>query len=330
MIRLPVARTAPILLLPSYISMDQHYRHAIAHVEQADQLINQASGPGDLTLGEVKLEEAAKNLDALPVWFLGYSPQYTFWYGWQFTLDEFRTARANVGRMEATLFQEKQAQIQLTQAEQAIKVAKQQYQQAKTVAERTPEIAAWQAALDILQQIPPETLAGRVAQTKLVAFTRDYEKVASLAIGSARSGTLIEAAQEFAKAGTQVSLKPPNTAASWNQAASLWQKAIERLEAIPVEDPGYASAQKLLATYQTNLGTVQTHLQAEQAAVEVLQQAQTSSQDLVASGSSMDRNQIIAQLQGIMDQLETIPPGTTAYSEAQNLMGSAQEKLQQL
>lgn len=111
MVRLPVARTAPILLLPSYISMDHHYRQAIAHVEQADQLINQASGPGDLTLGEAKLKEAAKNLDTLPVWFLGYSPQHTFWHGWQFTLDEFRTARANVGRMEATLFQEKQAQM---------------------------------------------------------------------------------------------------------------------------------------------------------------------------------------------------------------------------
>lgn len=109
MIRWPVARTAPILLLPSYISMDYHYRHAIARVEQADQLINSATSAADFVLGEVKVKEAQQHLDALPVWFLGYWPQYTYWFGWQFTLDEFKTARANVGRMEAKLFQEKNA-----------------------------------------------------------------------------------------------------------------------------------------------------------------------------------------------------------------------------
>ncbi len=81
MIRWLVARIAPILLLPSYISMDRHYRQAIAHVEQADQLINQPSSPADLSLGEKKLEAAEKNLGALPVWFLGYWPQHTLWWG---------------------------------------------------------------------------------------------------------------------------------------------------------------------------------------------------------------------------------------------------------
>ncbi len=110
----------------------------------------------------------------------------------------------------------------------------------------------------------------------------------------------------------------------------MWQKAIRRLEDIPVEDPGYASAQKLLATYQTNLGTAQTQLQAEQEAVEVLKQAQTSVQALVANSSSLESKQKISQLQGIMNQLQTIQPGTTAYSEAQNLMQAAQTKLEQI
>jgi hypothetical protein len=47
MIRWPVAKTAPILLLPSYISMDHNYRQAIAKVEQADQLINKATASAD-------------------------------------------------------------------------------------------------------------------------------------------------------------------------------------------------------------------------------------------------------------------------------------------
>lgn len=145
MIRWPVARTAPILLLPSYISMDHHYRRAIARVEQADQLINRATSPADFVLGEQRVKEAQGHLDALPVWFLGYWPQYTFWLGWQFTLDEFKAARANVGRMEAKLFQEKNAQTQLNQAEQILNTAQQQYKQAQIAAAREQALTSWLA-----------------------------------------------------------------------------------------------------------------------------------------------------------------------------------------
>ncbi len=67
MIRRPVAKTAPILLLPSYLSMDSNYRQAIAKVEQADQLVNQATSLADLKLGQEKVTQAQKHLDALPV-----------------------------------------------------------------------------------------------------------------------------------------------------------------------------------------------------------------------------------------------------------------------
>ncbi len=75
MIRRPVAKTAPILLLPSYLSMDSNYRQAIAKVEQSDQLVNQATSLADLKLGQEKVIQAQKHLDALPVWFLGYEPR---------------------------------------------------------------------------------------------------------------------------------------------------------------------------------------------------------------------------------------------------------------
>lgn len=306
MIRWPVARTAPILLLPSYISMDYHYRRAIARVEQADQLINQPTSPADLTLGEVKVKEAQQHLDALPVWFLGYWPQYTFWIGWQFTLDEFKTARASVGRMEAKVFQEKNAVEQLNQGEQALNAARQHYQQAQTAAERETAIASWQDAIDQLEQVPPQTLAGRTAQTKLAAVKRDFEQVAGLATGGARTSTLIAAAQQFAIAASQAAQSPPHTAGEWEEIVGLWEPAIDELKQVTVEDPGYVEAQKLLAKYQRNLGTVRTRLQAEQASVESLQQAKDRIQTLLAStsadGSPMNRNHLISHLQGIINR----------------------------
>ena len=66
-IRRPVAATAPFLLLPSYISLDHHYRLAINTFEQAQQLIDNATTPADLALGEQKLDQAQKSLDALPI-----------------------------------------------------------------------------------------------------------------------------------------------------------------------------------------------------------------------------------------------------------------------
>lgn len=103
MIRRPVAKTAPILLLPSYLKMDRNYRGAIAKVEQADQLVNRATSSADLKLGQEKVNQAQKHLDALPVWFLGYEPKMywtMFSFGWKFTLDEFEAARAKIGRDE--------------------------------------------------------------------------------------------------------------------------------------------------------------------------------------------------------------------------------------
>ncbi len=226
MIRWPVARTAPILLLPSYINMDHHYRGAVAQVEQVDQLINHATSPADVELGEVKVKQAQQHLDALPVWFLGYWPQYTFWFGWQFTLDEFQSARANVARMEAKVFQEKNAQIQLRQGEKALNTAKQQYQQRQTEVEKETAIASWQAAIDQLEQVPSQTLAGRTAQTKLVALKRDFAQFAGLVAGVARTGTLIAAAQQFALTADEAAQNPPHTASEWNEIAALWEQAI--------------------------------------------------------------------------------------------------------
>lgn len=110
MIRRPVASVAPMVLLPSYISMDRNYREAIAKTEQADQLINKATSSADINLGSERVAEAQKHLDGLPVWFLGYYPQrYCTFFScsWQFTVDEFERARKRVGQIEARAFQEK-------------------------------------------------------------------------------------------------------------------------------------------------------------------------------------------------------------------------------
>lgn len=335
MIRLPVAQTVPILLLPSYMSMDYHYRQAISQIEQADQLVNNATSLSDFDVGAEKVRKAQQHLNALPVWFLDYWPQYTFWLGWRFTFDEFRSARANVARMEAIVLQQKNAQTQLTQGEAALTTARQQYEQVSAPIEKKSAIAAWQAALDQLQQIPPETLAGRTAQKKLESYQRDYQAVVGETAERDRASTFIQAAQGFAWQAAKASQNPPHSVAQWQQIESLWQEAIARLEQVPSEDlAGYGEAQKLLAQYKSSLGEIQIRRQTEAESLVALEQAQDEIQDLLRStptdAKSLDRNRTISQLEGIINQLEKVQPGTTAYKKAQELLGSAKTKLKEL
>ncbi|MBD2002474.1 MULTISPECIES: hypothetical protein [Cyanophyceae] len=146
-----------------------------------------------------------------------------------------------------------------------------------------------------------------------------------------RTETLIKGAKQFAFAAAKLGQNAPHTADKWQQIETLWYKAIEQLQNIRVDDVDYVEAQKLLATYQTNLGTVQTRLKAERQSQEAFKYAQEQIQALLASipkdGSQVNRNQIISQMQEIINQLQTVKSGTTAYSEAQNLLQSAQKKL---
>jgi hypothetical protein len=65
MIRQPVAQAAPLLLLPSFMSMDRHYRGAIDSLEQADQLISKATSTADIERGGEKVKEAKKQINLM-------------------------------------------------------------------------------------------------------------------------------------------------------------------------------------------------------------------------------------------------------------------------
>ena len=336
-IRRPVARNAPILLLPSYMDMDSQYREAIASVEQAQQLIENPTSTADLDLGEQKVKEAQKHLDALPIGFLNDSPEYRYWwYDSRFSIYGFNAARTKVGQLEAKVFQQKNAQTLLTDNEQALFQAKQQYQQASTPIDKQAAIASWRSAIDQLKQIPSQTLAGKTAQKKLDAYQYEFKEVVGLAAGNERISTLIEAARQFSWQAAKAGQNPPHAVTEWQQVEYLWQQAISRLEQISKEDlAGYAEAQKLLAQYNSNLGQVKIRKQAEQDAVNTLERAQRQIQDLLlystsTNAKSQDRNRTISGLQGIINELERVQNGTTAYLKAQELLLSAKYKLKQL
>ena len=329
MIRKPIAQKAPLLLLPSYISMDNSYRGAINATEQADQLVNKATSLEDINRGGDKVKQAQSNLDNLPVWFLGYYPQTycgLFSCSWKFTFDEFETARRRVARMDAKVFQEKNAFESLTSSEKTLKVAKEQYQQTKNPIEKEKALAKIQTAAIALEQIPRETLAGKKALNIIAVYKPILGKMIAEDGKSGISGNLIEAAKVFAMQAAQASQNPPHPTYKWEQVEKLWLQSIKRLQNIEVTNPNYLEAQKLLAQYQKNQGIIQTRLQAEKESQGILDRAETQIESFIAYPPS-EVNQYKAKLQTIINKLKTVQSGTTSYARAQELISSMQNHL---
>ena len=86
---------------------------------------------------------------------------------------------------------------------------------------------------------------------------------------------------------------------------------------------------KISVVGNPNLGTIKSRRQMESDAVEILKEANHKIEELIASPPS-DKNQMRAEIQGVMTQLNTIKPGTTAYTESQRLLTLANKRIQQL
>ena len=216
-------------------------------------------------------------------------------------------------------------------AEQSLTAARQQYPQAKNPSERQTAIAQWQTALEQLQKIPSETLAGKTAQQNLVAYERDFEETVGLLAGDERTLTIIGSAREYSQRAAIQGQNPPHSAEEWQQIMQLWEEAIAQVERIPQDDlRGYREAQAMRAVYQQNLGQIKVRSAAETNSVRAFEQAQAQTTALLASANYVTREATSSQLQSIINQLNQVKPGTTVYLEAQADLLSAQNKLAQL
>lgn len=331
-IRRPIAEAAPALLLPSYIQFEQDYRAAISLVAQAKQLLDRATSFDDVDLGKQRVRQAQDRLDRLPIGFLSRHPDYSLlWYNWRFSRISFDQARATIGRLDAQVFQEENAQTVLLDAEQQLEAAKQRYGQVTSAVDQDAAIAEWQQAIDQLNQLPSTTLAGAIAQQKLPAYERNFGEVTGRIAGNQEASTLIQAARGFGWQAAKAAENPPHTAVEWAQIEELWRAALLRLGQVPQQNQaGYTRAQAIAAQYQANLATVRIRRETEMSSVASFQQAQKDITVLQAEASQLDRDAMVSRLQGIVNRLQTVESGTTVYLEAQNLLLSAQNRLSQM
>jgi tetratricopeptide (TPR) repeat protein len=334
-IRYPVAQVAPFLLTPSYMAMDHNYKSAIALVQQADQLIDQATAFEDLDLGTQTVKAAQTHLDELPAWYLGHFPgDYCRWAAcsWRFTFDEFRSARESIARLDARLFQEKNAQTRFEQADQSLTEAMHLVRSTASLSERDQAIVEWRTAMDTLRQLPSTLLAGRLAVGKVAAAERDFEQVAHHKTTSQQSGRLLELAQTSANVAKKKTTEKPMTISELEQVRDLWTDAIADLSKIKDQDPDSITAKLRLIDYREKLSRISDRLRNEKTAVEAFDQAKFLRDQLLMTGDPklVDRQYVVGKLEAIATELRNVKPGTTVFSKAQQLKTSAENHLKDI
>ncbi len=180
-IRWFVAKTAPILLVPSYMNMDFHYWGARSSLQGANNMLKSATTFSDIQQVEDKITDAEKHLSSIPVWFLGYYPEVycqKFSCSWNFGFDEFENIRSQIINIETKTMREKQAFVPLIEAEQAYRGAKRELSIAKSKRQKELAITSMQAAIKITEEVPAGTLAKKKAEAQLKVYKRYYEKIA--------------------------------------------------------------------------------------------------------------------------------------------------------
>ncbi|MEE3716485.1 hypothetical protein V2H45_06990 [Tumidithrix elongata RA019] len=339
-IRQPVAKNAPILLVPSYMEIEANYKKALANIEEARQLIESPTSPQDLDRGSEKLKEGKTALDAIPLWFVAdwaeYSSTYRWvGYDWRFSPAGLQSARVKVGQLEAKVFQEQNAQQTLVTADRGLTTAKSQYQQTQSATDRKIAVQAWQAAIDQLAQIPSTTLAGKIAQQKVVSAKREFQEIAGLLAGNERTNAYLTAGLELSTKAAELGRNPPHSADRWREISTLWEQSIRQLEQITPQDPdGYKEAQRLLSEYRASLIEVRIRIKNEEEAIRAVESANRQIADLWRNFptklSPENRNRAIASLFSINAELEKVKSGTTIYLKARELQLDVQQKLKEL
>ncbi|MFK8184047.1 MAG: hypothetical protein AB8B99_11795 [Phormidesmis sp.] len=128
----------------------------------------------------------------------------------------------------------------------------------------------------------------------------------------------IQVAKRYGWQAAVASQNAPHPPEKWADISRLWQTALSSLNKVAPEDPRYAEAQRVKASYQKNLAAIRDRYQREQTATQRLQSLQASLSEL---NNSLTPDAVkYGRMEAILEKLRTIPSGTEAHVQAQQLI----------
>ncbi|MGD1714612.1 hypothetical protein [Dapis sp. BLCC M172] len=189
------------------------------------------------------------------------------------------------------------------------------------------------------------SLAPKQAQEKLETAVQDLEKIPFWSIHYLESQHLkstyqtenqyLETIRKALRNGQQAaqnSKSLPLPKEDWVEIQSLWQEAIALLEKVPEDSIAYPFAKNKLQQYRKYLVAIKGRLTTEEEANQKLIAAKKSAQlaetrEVIAQFPESWKN-IYSNWADALEKISTIPPQTTAYLEAKNLLPQYEQKLQ--
>jgi hypothetical protein len=147
---------------------------------------------------------------------------------------------------------------------------------------------------------------------------------------SADLDTAVIAMNRAYKAATIVK-NPPIPLAKWQQSKQMWTDSIANLGTIPTSSQIYPLARQKLTDYQGRLGDIERRIAIETTADQKLKSAvegiKAATQSQLTAATLVQWRAVKTQWTQASDQLNSIPPSTNAYGQAQELLKSYQAKI---
>jgi hypothetical protein len=175
-------------------------------------------------------------------------------------------------------------------------------------------------SVDNLESIPIWSGSYGTAQKTLQATTAH----------SADLDTAVIAMNRAYKAAIIVK-NPPIPLAKWQESKQMWTDSIANLGTIPTSSQIYPLARQKLTDYQGRLGDIERRISIETTADQKLKSAvdgiKAATQSQLTAASLVQWRAVKTQWTQASDQLNSIPPSTNAYGQAQELLRSYQAKI---
>ena len=175
-------------------------------------------------------------------------------------------------------------------------------------------------SIDNLESIPVWSSSHGTAQKTLQATTAH----------AADLDTAVIAMNRAYKAAVIVK-NPPIPLAKWQESKQMWTDSIANLATIPTSSQVYPLARQKLIDYRGRLGDIERRIAIETTADQKLKSAVDSinaaTQSQLTATSLPQWRTVKTQWTQASDQLNSIPPSTNAYGQAQELLKSYQAKI---
>ncbi|MEL7353527.1 MAG: hypothetical protein AAF171_21515 [Cyanobacteria bacterium P01_A01_bin.116] len=142
---------------------------------------------------------------------------------------------------------------------------------------------------------------------------------------SAQREDPLKVAKQYGWQAAVASQNAPHPPQQWADISRLWQTALLNLDKVDLGHPDYLEAQQVKARYEQNLAAIRQRYQQEQSANQRLQSLSATLSEIdqtLAPGATK-----YTQLKAIASRLQTIPAGTEAHQQAQQLIAQTERQM---